>query len=91
MSLVTAIARPNRLSQFLPEVVSKNYFEDHHFFTKEELQEVLKKDNADSILLTYKDFVKVESFGLPLSLLDLHVEVQERVFEIIDNYLWLRT
>ncbi len=91
MSLVTAIARPNRLNQFLPEVVSKNYFEDHHFFTKEELQEVLKKDNADSILLTYKDFVKVESFGLPLSLLDLHVEVQERVFEIIDNYLWLRT
>ena len=87
MSLVTAIARPTRLDQFLPEVVSKNYYEDHHSFTKEELEAVLKKDNSDSILVTYKDFVKVESFGLPLSLLDLHVEVNESVFKIIDEYL----
>lgn len=87
MSLVTAIARPSRLDPFLPEVASKNYFEDHHFFTKEELEEVLNKDGSDSLLVTYKDFVKVESFGLVLSLLDLHVEVQESVYAIIDNYI----
>jgi tetraacyldisaccharide 4'-kinase len=86
MSLVTAIARPARLDAFLPEVVSKNYFEDHHSFVKEELVAVLKKDSSDSILVTYKDYVKVESFNLPLSLLDLHVEVEKRVFEIINRY-----
>jgi len=75
MSLVTAIARPERLNEFLPSVVSKNYFADHHPFTKEELEEILLRDNSDSLLVTYKDYVKVESFGLPLSLLDLEVEL----------------
>lgn len=86
MSLVTAIARPSRLDDFLPEVVSKNYFEDHYSFLKEELQEILKKDNSDSLLLTYKDFVKVESFDLPISLLDLELIVDDKFFNIIDKY-----
>jgi len=87
MSLVTAIARPQRLDEFLPSVVAKNYFEDHHSFVKSELDEIIKKDGSDSLLVTYKDFVKVESFGLPLSLLDLHVEVDPKIFKIIDNYI----
>ena len=86
MSLVTAIARPQRLNAYLPEVVSKNYFEDHHSFTKKEVEDILLRDKSDSLLVTYKDFVKLESFKLPLSLLDLHVEVDEEIFKIIDNY-----
>lgn len=86
MSLLTAIARPSRLDAFLPEVVSKNYFEDHHAFVKEELVAILDKDSSDSLLVTYKDFVKVESFQLPLSLLDLHVEVEQKVFDSINKY-----
>ena len=87
MSLLTAIARPQRLDEYLPEVVSKNYFEDHHSFVKSELEDVLKNDKSDSLLVTYKDFVKVESFGLPLSLLDLEVDVSDKVFGIIGNYI----
>ncbi|MDF1879262.1 tetraacyldisaccharide 4'-kinase [Sulfurimonas sp. SAG-AH-194-C20] len=75
MSLVTAIARPERLDEFLPKVVSKNYFADHHTFTKKELEDILKKDKSDSLLVTYKDYVKVQDFGLKLSLLDLEVEL----------------
>ncbi len=86
MSLITAIARPARLDEFLPEVVSKNYFPDHHSFVKRELEDVLKKDNSDSLLVTYKDFVKVKSFGLKLSLLDLEVQVDEKIFKIIEEY-----
>lgn len=86
MSLITAIARPQRLEGYLPEVVSKNYFEDHHSFNKDEVLEIFKRDQSDSLLVTYKDFVKLEHFGLPLSLLDLHVEVDENIFKIIDNY-----
>ena len=87
MSLLTAIARPQRLDEYLPEVVSKNYFADHHSFVKSELEEVLHRDGSDSLLVTYKDFVKVKSFGLPLSLLDLDVEVNENLFEIIGKYI----
>ncbi len=86
MSLVTAIARPQRLDSYLPQVVSKNYFEDHHSFVRDEVLNILKKDNADSVLVTYKDYVKLEQFGLPLSLLDLYVEVNENIFNIVDNY-----
>ncbi len=86
MSLLTAIARPQRLDKYLSEVVSKNYFEDHHSFEKDEVLEILKRDGSETLLVTYKDFVKLEQFDLPLSLLDLHVEVDEYIFKIIDNY-----
>ncbi len=87
MSLLTAIARPQRLEEYLPEVVSKNYFEDHHSFVKSELEDVLNRDGSDSLLVTYKDYVKVEAFGLPLSLLDLEVEVSDKVFKTIESYI----
>ncbi len=81
MSLVTAIARPQRLDKYLPKVVSKHYFEDHHSFTKEELVAILEKDKATSLLVTFKDYVKIDSFGLPLSLLDLEVKVDTSVLK----------
>jgi len=82
MTLVTAIARPQRLDKYLPKnVVAKHYFEDHHIFTKEELENILRNDNATSLLVTFKDYVKMESFGLPLSLLDLEVKVDESILK----------
>ena len=87
MSLLTAIARPQRLDKYLPEVVSKNYFADHHPFVKSELEEILARDGSDSLLVTYKDFVKVKSFGLPLSLLDLDVEVSQDLLDTIGKYI----
>ena len=87
MSLLTAIARPSRLDKYLPELVSKNYFEDHHTFLKSELEEIFSRDDCDSLLVTYKDFVKLESFGLQLSLLDMYLEVNSNVFKAIDDYI----
>jgi len=81
MSLVTAIARPQRLDKYLPKVVAKHYFEDHHSFSKEELEQILQEDGSESLLVTFKDFVKIESFGLPLSLLDLEVELDRESFK----------
>ena len=75
MILVTAIARPQRLDKYLPDVIAKHYFEDHHSFTKEELEAILAQDKATSLLVTFKDYVKIEYFGLPLSLLDLEVKI----------------
>lgn len=86
MSLVTAIAKPQRLDPFLPNIISKNYFEDHHSFSKDELEEIIQKDQSGSLLVTYKDFVKVSQFGFNISLLDLHVEIDKNILEIIENY-----
>ena len=86
MSLITAIARPARLDKFLPEVVSKNYFEDHHNFSYEEIVSILQRDGSESALVTYKDYVKLEQFDLKLSLLDLEIDVDEKIFKNIEEY-----
>lgn len=91
MSLVTAIARPQRLDEFLPDVVSKNYFEDHHSFNKEELEAILKRDGSDSLLVTYKDFVKIKSFGVPLSLLDLELRLSQKLLDRVEEYITQKT
>ncbi len=79
MSLVTAIARPQRLDKYLPELVNKHYFPDHYNFTKGELQKILQEDGATSLLVTFKDYVKIQEFGLPLSLLDLEVKIKNPI------------
>jgi len=86
MFLVTAIARPERLEPFLPDVIGKEYFPDHYYFKKSQLQTLLETSGADSILLTYKDYVKVKDFDLPLSLLDLELKVNPELSESIALY-----
>ena len=86
MSLITAIARPQRLDKYIPSVVSKNYFADHHNFSQKEVEDILKKDKSESALVTYKDYVKLQKFDLKLSLLDLEMEVDEKIFKTIEEY-----
>ena len=87
MALVTAIARPQRLDEYLPEVIAKIYYEDHHFFTKEELEEILKETGATSLLVTQKDFVKIAPFNLSLSLLALELELNPELIDTVREYV----
>ena len=87
MILVTAISKPKRLDNFLPNVEAKIYFEDHHMYKKEELEKLIKKYKATSILTTTKDEVKLKEFNLPLSILDLHVEINDDIKKKINQYL----
>jgi len=87
MVLVTAIARAERLDPYLPDVVEKIYFEDHHFFTKEELVAILERTGASSLLVTLKDYVKIRSFDLPLSLMELSLELDDDFVTRVDNYI----
>jgi tetraacyldisaccharide 4'-kinase len=88
MVLVTAISKPQRLNGYLTEsVVEKVYFPDHHAFTKAELETVIKKYKVESLLVTRKDAVKMESFDLPLSYLELELEVDESVHQSVQDYV----
>ena len=87
MVLVTAIARAERLDPYLPDVMEKVYFEDHHFFTKEELVSILERSGASSLLVTLKDYVKIRTFDLPLSLMELSLELDEDFVTRVDNYI----
>lgn len=87
MVLVTAIARPQRLDPYLPNLIGKIYFEDHHFFTKEEFEAILRQTGATSLLITQKDFVKIATFNLPISLLDLTLVLNPELIETVREYV----
>ncbi len=87
MVLVTAIARPERLDPYLPEVAEKIYFEDHHFFTPGELESIIEQTGATSLLVTQKDFVKMASFNLNLSVMELSLSVDEKLIERVKEYV----
>lgn len=87
MVLVTAIARPQRLDPYLPEVSGKYYFEDHHFFTEFELERILKESGAESLLVTQKDFVKISAFNLPLSVMKLEIELDKGLINSVLEYV----
>ncbi len=89
MLLVTAIANPSRLDAFLPkEVVKKLYFRDHAPFNLELLEKEFYQNNATSLLVTPKDLVKLQDCNLPLSVLDLKLEIDPKILEEIDHYIF---
>ena len=89
MVLVTAIAKPQRLDEYLPKdkIVQKIYFEDHHFFSKKELEEIIKKSSATTLLVTAKDLVKIENFSLPLSVMELEIEIDNKIILKVDSFI----
>ncbi len=88
MILITGISKPKRLDEFLPkELKEKIYFPDHYSFKKEELEQLIQKYRATSILTTQKDAVKMEKLGLNLSIMELKLEVNPSVKEKIKTFL----
>jgi len=88
MILVTAISNPQRLEPYLPKgVIEKIYFKDHAFFDKEFLEEKISTLNATSLLVTQKDEVKLEGFKLPLSVMELKLQINNKILEKIDKYI----
>lgn len=91
MLFLSAIANPTRLEEFLqdyaPNIVAKITLKDHAHFDKNQVKKWLDSTNATSILTTQKDAVKLESFGFPLSIMTLDLEVCKEALEPIINYL----
>ena len=88
MLLVTSIANPKRLDRFLPTgVVGKYYIKDHAYFEKDKILAQIKKYNAQTILVTQKDFVKLEQFKLPTSIIKLKLGINSKVLKEIEKYI----
>jgi len=88
MLLATSISRANRLKPYLPKgVIATLELKDHSFFNEDELKGALIKYKANSLLVTEKDLVKLESFKLPLSLMRLELVIDESVFKEINDYI----
>lgn len=87
MLLLTAIANPSRLDEFLPSVVGKITLQDHSSFDAPTLQKYMLQYNATSLLVTSKDEVKLENMGFVLSVLRLRLHIAESITDRIDSYI----
>ncbi|WP_158657033.1 tetraacyldisaccharide 4'-kinase [Helicobacter aurati] len=90
--LATAIANPSRLdivsSLIVPHVIVYRYsLPDHGVFDESLLECLLQTYNADCILMTQKDFVKCQSFTLPIHVIDLRIEIMQQKLQKILEYL----
>ncbi|ARR03870.1 MULTISPECIES: tetraacyldisaccharide 4'-kinase [Campylobacter] len=87
MVLMTAIANPSRLEFIFNKCVGREFFADHHKFSKFECENILKKYNADSLLVTQKDYVKIKDFGLSVSILDLKTTILPNLANKIEIFI----
>lgn len=88
MALVTSIANPQRLDSFLPDgVISKHYFADHHPFTRDEIAKIISATGAESLLVTLKDAVKLDSFEFKLSIMELELEFLSPLKDEVDSFI----
>jgi tetraacyldisaccharide 4'-kinase len=89
MFLVTAISNPKRLKPFLPldNIIGEYFLEDHAYFDESLLKEKMLALGATSLLVTQKDEVKMRAFQLPLSVMQLELQLQNEIFEKIDAYI----
>lgn len=87
MVLVTAISKPQRLDKYLPSFIEKVYYPDHYHYSGNELEAILRKYSADSILTTQKDAVKMENFRIDLSILELNLILEPYIYEKVNQYI----
>ncbi len=87
MVLVTAISKPQRLDRYLPNYIEKIYYPDHYHYHGSELDAILRKYSADSILTTQKDAVKMEKFPIDLSILELNLVIKPYIYERVNKYI----
>ena len=85
MVLVTAIANPTRLDPFLPQdLLAKIYYPDHAYFDQKQLEDIMKRYGATSLLVTQKDLVKID-FSIELSIMQLQLDIAQDKLLQIDN------
>ena len=80
MLLVTAISNPQRLDRYLPDgVVDRYHLPDHSYFDEEIIGETMSRCEADSLLVTEKDMVKMIDFKLPISIMKLKLDIYKEI------------
>lgn len=85
--LISAIAKPWRLERFLPLVKAHAFFPDHYDFKKEQILELLRREDAEHILCTAKDYVKLRDLSAEISVILLNLKLSENFIREIQNYI----
>lgn len=87
--LITAISKPHRLLEFLPEHVIMENFPDHYDFTQDDVNTIQNKYPDFSFITTSKDLVKLKQFNMSdLYLMDLEIKLDDKIdVSMLDTYI----
>ncbi|WP_295098119.1 tetraacyldisaccharide 4'-kinase [uncultured Campylobacter sp.] len=85
--LISAIAKPWRLQEFLPLAKAHAFFPDHYDFKKEQILELLRREDAEHILCAAKDYVKLRGLDAEISVILLNLKLSENFIRKIQNYI----
>jgi len=86
--LLTAISKPDRLLEYLPEGIKIISYPDHYRFVIQDIEQLQKKYPNYDIITTAKDMVKLKEFNLTgLYLMDLEIIIDAKVFDKINDYI----
>lgn len=88
MLLLSAISNPKRLLPYLPEGVVGSYFlQDHAYFKKSDIIDKMEEYQADFLLVTQKDYVKLKDYNLPISVMKLQLDIDKKILERVEKYI----
>lgn len=73
--VITAIAKPFRLKEFLPTNTIIESFPDHHFFEDHQIEEIFAKYPSGTFATTEKDAVKLDKFLKKFVIIKLEIEL----------------
>lgn len=87
--LLTAISKPNRLLEYLPEGITMISYPDHYNFTQNDIDDMKIKYPNFSIITTAKDMVKLNILALDLDIymMDLKVTIKEETKTKVTQYI----
>jgi len=87
--LLTAISKPYRLLEFLPKDIKVVSFEDHYYFTLNDINNIQTKYPNYDIIVTQKDFVKLQQLQIynNIYILDLDIKINDEKLEKIKQLL----
>lgn len=91
MFLVSAIANPSRLNGFLNLTIGHKFFPDHYHFSRDELLNIIKSNNASTLLVTRKDAVKMQKFDIELSIIELEITILPQILTRLENFIKYNT
>ncbi len=84
---LTAISKPQRLLPYIPEHLPHYFFPDHAPFDPKQIQALLEKHDADTILTTTKDGVKLKPLGFKIEIIALSLQIDPKKRSIIESFL----
>ena len=87
--LLTAISKPYRLLEYLPQNITMISYPDHYNFTQNDIDDIKIEYPDFAIITTAKDIVKLNQLEIDIDMymMDLKVTVKDEIKEKVTQYI----